>query len=103
MADVFISYARRNVDRVAVIADALNHGGYSLWWDRRMLVGDDFALRIEQELNAAECVVVAWSRIAEGLALGSGRGDRGARSRQAGAARARRRPAADSLHDASLR
>jgi hypothetical protein len=33
MAGVFISYARRNAQRVAQVADCLGGDGYSLWWD----------------------------------------------------------------------
>jgi TIR domain len=64
MADVFISYAHRNAERVAPIADRLSHDGYSLWWDPHMRAGDDFGPRIEKELHAARCVVVAWSKVA---------------------------------------
>jgi hypothetical protein len=49
---------------VAQVADRLGREGYSLWWDPGLRAGDDFASRIEQELHAARCVVVAWSRVA---------------------------------------
>jgi hypothetical protein len=65
MADVFISYSHRNAARVIPIADSLARDGYSLWWDADMRAGDDFGPRIERELHAAACVVVAWSRIAK--------------------------------------
>jgi hypothetical protein len=64
MADVFISYAHRNRERVASIADRLSSEGYSLWWDPHMRAGDVFASQIEHELHAARCVVVAWSSVA---------------------------------------
>ena len=64
MADVFISYSRRNADRLVQIADGLTVAGYSLWWDRDLRASDDFGPRIEEELQAATCVVVAWSSAA---------------------------------------
>ena len=64
MADVFVSYSRRNYDRVAQISGGLENGGYSLWWDERLNASDDYAMLIEAEIDAAACVVVAWSQTA---------------------------------------
>jgi hypothetical protein len=64
MADVFLSYAHRNLRRVASIAAAIEKVGLSLWWDRRLRAGDDFTLTIERELDGAKCVAVAWSHAA---------------------------------------
>jgi hypothetical protein len=64
MADVFVSYARSNRDRVALISGGLERRGYSLWWDRRLVSGADYGMEIEQEIQAAACVVVAWSAAA---------------------------------------
>jgi hypothetical protein len=64
MADVFLSYAHRNKRRVAPIPDGLEHAGLSVWWDRRLKAGDDFARVIEHELGDARCVVVVWSQAA---------------------------------------
>src|SRR5437868_3448171 len=61
MADVFLSYARATQKRIAEIGGALESGGYSLWWDRALNASDDYAMVIEAELDAAGCVVVAWS------------------------------------------
>lgn len=61
MADVFLSYSRSDQERVARVADGLENGGRSLWWDRRLASGGDYALEIEREIDAARCVVVAWS------------------------------------------
>lgn len=61
MSDVFISYARQDRERIARLADALKAAGYSVWWDRRLMGGDDFADSIERELHAAGAVLVAWS------------------------------------------
>src|SRR6185436_8640030 len=61
MADVFLSYARATRPRIAQIGDALEGGGYSLWWDKALNASDDYAMVIEAQLDAAACVVVAWS------------------------------------------
>ena len=64
MADVFVSYSRKNRDRVGLISGGLAQGGYSLWWDERLAPSDDYAMLIESEIDAASCVVVAWSESA---------------------------------------
>ena len=61
MADVFLSYARATQQRIAEIGDALESRGYSLWWDKALNASDDYAMVIESQLDAAGCVVVAWS------------------------------------------
>ncbi len=64
MADVFVSYSRANRDRIVTVSDNLEESGYSVWWDRALAPGDDYALLIEQQIDAAPCVVVAWSETA---------------------------------------
>jgi hypothetical protein len=64
MADVFVSYSRVNRDRVAGVSDGLAATGYSVWWDQQLLPSDDYAMLIEREIDAARCVVVAWSQTA---------------------------------------
>ena len=61
MADVFLSYARATRPRIEQIGDALEGTGYSLWWDKALNASDDYAMVIEAQLDAAACVVVAWS------------------------------------------
>ena len=64
MADVFVSYSRVNRDRIVAVSDNLEESGYSVWWDRALAPGDDYAMLIEQQIDAAPCVVVAWSETA---------------------------------------
>ncbi len=64
MADIFVSYAHANKDRVATLAEGLRGSGFSLWWDDHLRAGQDFTLEIERELDGAKCVVVAWSEAA---------------------------------------
>ncbi|MEM9531439.1 MAG: TIR domain-containing protein [Pseudomonadota bacterium] len=61
MADVFISYARKDRGLVEPLARALATRGYSVWWDRDLKAGNPFSEEIERELRAAKHVVVCWS------------------------------------------
>lgn len=62
MADIFVSYASEDRERVAPIAAFLESQGWTVWWDRRLDAGTSFDREIERELDAASCVLVAWSR-----------------------------------------
>lgn len=61
MSDVFISYAREDMDSVRELVAALEHHGFSVFWDRDTAIGEEFELRIENALAEAKCVVVVWS------------------------------------------
>lgn len=61
MADVFVSYARVDQDRVEPIVAALEAGGVSVWWDRQIDGGADFVQDTETELNRARVCLVCWS------------------------------------------
>jgi len=61
MADVFISYASQDRDRVKPLADALQSRGFNIWWDRSLAAGQDYAQIIERELKNAKAVIVVWS------------------------------------------
>lgn len=62
MADIFVSYAREDQGRVEPIVKALEHVGFSVWWDRRIPGGVDFVADTERELNEAAACVVCWGR-----------------------------------------
>ena len=62
MADIFLSYASEDRERVRRVAVALVERGWSLWWDRDITAGKTFDDVIERELEAARSVVVLWSR-----------------------------------------
>ena len=64
MADIFISYARGDRERIATLSAALEQQGWSVWWDRHIDGGSAFAQAIESELQASRAVVVAWSKAA---------------------------------------
>ncbi|HUL64632.1 MAG TPA: toll/interleukin-1 receptor domain-containing protein [Burkholderiaceae bacterium] len=61
MADVFVSYVREDRDIAEKLASGLNAAGFSVWWDRHIRGGAEFAKEIERELDAARAVIVLWS------------------------------------------
>ena len=63
MPNVFLSYAREDSAKVAIIAKALSARGWSVWWDRTIPPGKTFDDVIEEALDRAACVVVLWSRV----------------------------------------
>lgn len=62
MSDVFVSYKAEDRRRVRPLVEALEADGYSVWWDEQIGGGAAWRHAIEAELNAAKCVIVAWSK-----------------------------------------
>ena len=62
MNDIFISYDSEDRAIAHKFADALESRGWSVWWDREIPLGKAFDQVIEEELNAARCVIVLWSK-----------------------------------------
>ena len=62
MADVFISYAREDVETARRFAAAFQSAGCSVWWDDELRSGEAFDESIERALREARAVVVLWSR-----------------------------------------
>jgi adenylate cyclase len=62
MADVFVSYSRRDRARVAPLVAAIESMGWSVWWDPEIAPGQEFDRLIDAELAAASAVLVVWSR-----------------------------------------
>lgn len=61
MSDIFLSYASEDRRHAKVLAHALESRGWSVWWDRKIIVGKVFDQVIEKELEEAKSVVVLWS------------------------------------------
>lgn len=61
MADIFVSYARADRDRVRPLVEALRAEGFSVWWDEGLSSGEAWRAEIRRELAAARVVLVAWS------------------------------------------
>lgn len=66
MSDVFVSYKAEDRRRVKPLVEALEADGYTVWWDAQIGGGAQWRHMIEAELNAAKCVIVAWSKRAVG-------------------------------------
>src|SRR5512135_2469639 len=63
MADVFVSYSRRDKARVVPLVAAIEARGWSVWWDPEIVPGQEFDRTIDKELEGAAAVVVVWTRI----------------------------------------
>lgn len=61
MGQVFISYKREDVERVAGIVEALRAGGIDTWWDKDIPPGAPWRQTIVDHLDAADLCLVAWS------------------------------------------
>lgn len=61
MADIFISYAHEDIERIKVLASGLASCGRSVFWDRTIPPGKTWRNWIGKSLAEARCVVVAWS------------------------------------------
>lgn len=66
MTDIFISYKREDETRVAQIMEGLRGTGLSVWWDRDIAGGAAWRQSIQEQLEAARCVIVVWSETSVG-------------------------------------
>jgi hypothetical protein len=64
MANIFLSYAREDIERARSIASALESQGWSVFWDRHIPHGQDFNSYIQSQLDEARCIIVLWSKAA---------------------------------------
>ncbi|MHA1410933.1 MAG: toll/interleukin-1 receptor domain-containing protein [Candidatus Odinarchaeia archaeon] len=62
MSEIFISYDSEDRPRAKIIAEALEHQGYSVWWDVIIPPGKTFDEVIKEELDSTKCIIVLWSR-----------------------------------------
>jgi len=62
MPDIFVSYAREDREWVKLFASRLREvGQWHVWWDLKLLPGQQFDEEIEDVLDQARCVIVVWS------------------------------------------
>ena len=61
MSQVFISYAREDRSRAQMVAESLERAGFSVFWDRKVPIGQPWNRFIGGALDNAACVVVLWS------------------------------------------
>src|SRR5215213_202591 len=61
MARIFLSYARADEASAKRLARVLEQAGHEVWWDRHIDGGSEFVSEIEQALERADVVLVAWS------------------------------------------
>ena len=59
--DIFVSYAAPDRTRVAPLVAALEHEGWSVWWDRKIDAGTAYDREIQNALELARCVIVVWT------------------------------------------
>ena len=60
--DVFVSYKAEDRDRLLPLISALEAEGFTVWWDTHIGGGARWREDIQEHLDAAKCVIVAWSR-----------------------------------------
>lgn len=68
MNEVFVSYKREDEARVGRLVQALEGTGLSVWWDRGLPGGESWRQQIQTALDAAKCVIVAWTHESVGPA-----------------------------------
>jgi TIR domain-containing protein len=61
MADVFLSYAREDLEMANRLATLLEANGLSVWWDRRLIAGEEISTALDRAIAQAKAVVVLWS------------------------------------------
>src|SRR5262249_30198233 len=61
MSDIFVSYEKSDLPKAEMLARALSDHGWSVFWDRTIVIGTTWRDTIGRELDNARAVVVLWS------------------------------------------
>src|SRR5688500_4011394 len=64
MADIFLSYAKKDGEIARRLAARFEEEGWSVFWDRDLVGGQTWPQRLEEEAQSACCVVALWSEAA---------------------------------------
>ena len=59
---LFLSYSREDEPRARRLAAALEHAGYTIWWDALIAGGEAYSRSIAEALEIADVIIVLWSR-----------------------------------------
>lgn len=62
MSDIFLSYAREELERVRPLIQALEAQGWEVWRDEKIPTGRRYDQVIATALGEARCVLVIWSQ-----------------------------------------
>jgi hypothetical protein len=66
VADIFLSYAREDLAKAQLLAEALERQGWSVFWDRSSIqIGQDLDEVIEVAIEQARCMIVGWSQVSK--------------------------------------
>ncbi len=60
--DVFVSYKAEDRTRLKPLVDALEAEGFTVWWDANIGGGTHWREDIQEHLDGARCVIVAWTK-----------------------------------------
>lgn len=66
MADIFLSYADHDRKTIRPLVRAFEQEGWSVFWDREIPLGKTWRQVLDEELSAARCVVVVWTKTSVG-------------------------------------
>jgi TIR domain/YARHG domain len=61
VADIFISYASDDRTEAAALAGFLEDAGFKVWWDRRLIPGQEFHSTIERMIKDCKVAIVIWT------------------------------------------
>ena len=61
MADIFISYSKKDIEQVRLLDAYLQAAGYTVWWDKELFAGEVFTDTIDRQLELARAVIVLWT------------------------------------------